>query len=445
MFALRRIARLYPFSSPRSLFLSSLGAIYVAAFTSLFLQLPGLLSEDGLQPAAATWRRLRSGGASAFAELPCLLWLLPEDAPAELLDLAVEALVAAGAVLGALVAAGLHHGSLFAGCFLCHLSLFQVGGTFLSFQWDIFLLETGAAAILYAPWRSATSRARASCAHPMTHVLRAQWVKFMLCSGAVKVTARCPTWQQLTALEYHFASTCLPTYEAWYHHSLPPILLRAAVAFMFLCELVAPWLLLAPVTAVRRVGVVVQLALQAAIAATGNYNWFNLHTAALLLPAWDRDVSLAAPSRRPPPSLARAGLALLAPMRAWERAWATWLGRAAATAAALAGLGLAAAALFPLRYTPDPAAGGPMRAAWAALSRPDALALESRLDEDFVRRLLAAGVQRATVLYLYSMVVLSAVGYALAPDEEPCGPAPPPPPPPSVELTARVSANDGKV
>ena len=49
------------------------------------------------------------------------------------------------------------------------------------------------------------------CAHPMTWVLRVQWVKFMLCSGVVKVTADCPTWKHLTALEFHFASTCLPT------------------------------------------------------------------------------------------------------------------------------------------------------------------------------------------------------------------------------------------
>ena len=103
------------------------------------------------------------------------------------------------------------------------------------------------------------------------------------------------------------AVRCLPTAEAWWHHSLPPPILRAAVAYMFMCELVselyslacsprgvawrlassafppssswghihieahspsprqvAPWLLLAPVTAVRRVGVLFQLPLQVA-------------------------------------------------------------------------------------------------------------------------------------------------------------------------------------
>jgi len=58
-----------------------------------------------------------------------------------------------------------------------------------------------------------------------------------VCSGAVKVTADCPTWKALTALEYHFASTCLPTAEARPHHSLPPALLRLATAIMSVCEL----------------------------------------------------------------------------------------------------------------------------------------------------------------------------------------------------------------
>lgn len=96
----------------------------------------------------------------------------------------------------------------------------------------------------------------------MNWVMRAQWVKFMLMSGAVKVQANCPTWKHLTALEYHFSSTCLPTSEAWLHHSLPPFLLRLAVAVMFLLEVVAPWLLLVPIQPVRRTGVLVQVPLQ---------------------------------------------------------------------------------------------------------------------------------------------------------------------------------------
>ena len=72
---------------------------------------------------------------------------------------------------------------------------YSLGQTFLSFQWDIFLLETGAAAVLYAPWAAprCAGRDAGDDGHPAAWVLRAQWVKFMLCSGVVKVTAARPT------------------------------------------------------------------------------------------------------------------------------------------------------------------------------------------------------------------------------------------------------------
>jgi hypothetical protein len=34
----------------------------------------------------------------------------------------------------------------------CYLSLVTVGQEFLSYQWDILLLETGFLAIFFAPW-----------------------------------------------------------------------------------------------------------------------------------------------------------------------------------------------------------------------------------------------------------------------------------------------------
>ena len=213
-------------SSPRCLFLSSLGAIYCAAFLSCWLQYPGILGSDGLLPASSFWLRVRQGGRGGgstwerFCSYPSLLWLVEDEG---LVDVALEGLAALGALLGALAAGGLHHSSCFAVMWLAYLTLFSVGQQWLSFQWDLLLLETGFAAILYAPFFSLSCpRARPAAAHPMTWVLRAQWVKFMVCSGAVKVTADCPTWKALTALEYHFASTCLPTAEARPHHSPPP-------------------------------------------------------------------------------------------------------------------------------------------------------------------------------------------------------------------------------
>ena len=54
--------------------------------------------------------------------------------------------------------AGLHHGSVFFTMFICYLTLFSSGQVFLSFQWDLFILETGALSVLCAHRVAARAR-----------------------------------------------------------------------------------------------------------------------------------------------------------------------------------------------------------------------------------------------------------------------------------------------
>lgn len=184
----------------RPLFLAGLAAVYSCAFISYYLQFEGLFGIDGLMPAGLHHRKVaeRLGGRPLQDKLrahPSLLWLLRKD---DDIDVALELVSVVGIVCSFLGVAGANHGALFLIMFSCYLTLFSCGQTFLSFQWDLFLLETGALAILYAPWLSNSARDEAGAAHPMTWVLRASWVKFMVMSGAVKVFAHCPTWKELT-------------------------------------------------------------------------------------------------------------------------------------------------------------------------------------------------------------------------------------------------------
>ncbi len=48
-----------------------------------------------------------------------------------------------GALLAALAVAGIIHAAIFSILWILYLSLFHVGQTFSSFQWDILLLEAG--------------------------------------------------------------------------------------------------------------------------------------------------------------------------------------------------------------------------------------------------------------------------------------------------------------
>ena len=88
---------------------------------------------------------------------------------------------------------GLAQGPLFALCWVLYLSLVHLGQDFLSFQWDILLVETGFLALLLAPWRHLWPRwPRDEPPPPAAAVwlLRLLLFKLMFSSGLTKVHLR---------------------------------------------------------------------------------------------------------------------------------------------------------------------------------------------------------------------------------------------------------------
>src|SRR5881392_3070107 len=257
----------------RWLFLRLLGLVYLIAFVSLALQVTGLVGEHGILPAAAFLERARGlYGAAAYRLHPTACWLGAGDG-------ALRALCWSGAILALLLLAGVAQAPVLALLWACYLSPSVVGQTFLWFQWDGLLLEAGLLAVLYAPtqWLPSLEQERA----PSRAVRWLVWLllfKLMFLSGITKLASGDPTWRHLTALDYHFETQPLPTWVGWYAHQQPSVVHRAETAVMFLIELGAPWLLLAPsrLRRLRYVGVGALVLLQTGIALTGNYGFFNL-------------------------------------------------------------------------------------------------------------------------------------------------------------------------
>jgi hypothetical protein len=96
----------------------------------------------------------------------------------------------------------------------------------------------------------------------------------------VKLTSGDPTWHNLTALAFHFETQPLPTPLAWYAHRLPLPFLKGATAVVLAIEIGVPFMILAP-RRPRALAFVLLEGLQALIALTGNYAFFNLLTASL--------------------------------------------------------------------------------------------------------------------------------------------------------------------
>ncbi|XP_061493972.1 lipase maturation factor 2 [Rhineura floridana] len=267
----------------RQLFLLGLAAAYVAAFASLYVQVPGLYGKNGILPARKVLRFTGKGFWEQLRDSPTLLWLGPRLG----LDTeqGVELLCLLGMLLsfGALILEPLRDSLVFLALWALYFSIYQVGQVFLYFQWDSLLLETGFLAVLVAPlhllkWRSTTWRA-----HDGVTFWLVRWLLFrlMFASGVVKLTSRCPTWWGLTALTYHYETQCIPTPTAWFAHQLPVWFQKFSVVTTYVIEIAIPPLFFAPLRRLRLFAFYSQIILQVLIIITGNYNFFNLLTIVL--------------------------------------------------------------------------------------------------------------------------------------------------------------------
>jgi hypothetical protein len=266
-------------------FRRALGAVHLAAFGSLWVQLHGLVGERGIRPGTEFLERAAAHfaerGESAAWSMPTLAWLFGAG------DTALHAYCALGFCAGlALLFAPF--GGRFAVpalgvAYVAYLTLLPLGAEFLRFQWDLLLLESTFAAMFYTP-RFA----------PSVWIPRLVLFKLMLSSGVVKLQSGDPTWSGLTALDSHYWTQPIPHLGAYYAHHAPGHTLATALTLGI--ELVCPFLLLIrPAWAFWPFA-----ALLGGIALTGNYGFFGLLTLALCLPLLpDAEVD---PTRSAPPA-----------------------------------------------------------------------------------------------------------------------------------------------
>ena len=270
----------------RRWFLRALGLIYLIAFVSLSVQVEGLVGSNGVSPVSqflpAAHEQL---GPHAYSFLPTLCWFNSSDA-------FLHFLCGGGVVLSLLLIFEVAQVLCLVTLFVFYLSLTVAGQTFLSFQWDILLLETGFLAIFFAPWHLWTKKnlLRPGSATPATapvsraalFLLKVLLFKLMVMSGVVKLTSGDDCWWNLTALDYHYWSQPLPTIFGWWADQHPEWFKHFSVAFCLAVEIIAPFFIWTP-RRLRLIAAGFMIFLQAVIALTGNYCFFNLLAVALCL------------------------------------------------------------------------------------------------------------------------------------------------------------------
>lgn len=304
------------------------GISAAVAYLSLYIQVFGLIGEEGITPIRGTLgdfdeyiqqlimikraRAIKNAGSSSpanwsskllgvvtkvtrllriddkkldlfysrFTTIPTLFWLSDTDR-----FLNWICLTGLASSIGLIVGIG-PVPVLVGAIYLCYLSIFTVSEDFLSLQWDVLLCESGILSFFLA---------LSSYGFQLFHFLPSQaaepsklcvfllqWLLFrlMFCSGVVKLSSRDPNWKNLKAMDYHYFTQPIPSPASHFMHNLPHWFHKWETLGTFFVELVLPFFFFAPLP-LRLLAVLGTIQLNILISMTGNYGFFNLLTIVL--------------------------------------------------------------------------------------------------------------------------------------------------------------------
>jgi len=291
------------------LFLRLLGLIFLVAFISFWAQSAGLVGDHGIIPLTDYFGVINgtkdATASTKFWTAPSLLWLAPNSH-------GLNVICEVGSACSLLLMAGLAPAWALIGCVLTYASLRNGVPMFLNFQWDALLIESGFVALFLAPW-GFWQRAWAPREPSVVGRLSAWWLMFklMVMSGLVKILTNgvgpgpehpswfrqvmskltnVPignnTWLDGTALQYHYFTQPIPASTSWWFHHLSPSVQATSLWTCMLIELVVPFAFFGP-RRLRHLAALLQIFLQIALLASGNYGFFNLLAMVLCIPLFD--------------------------------------------------------------------------------------------------------------------------------------------------------------
>ncbi|PCI29398.1 membrane protein [Candidatus Wolfebacteria bacterium] len=249
-------------------FFRLLAVVYFLAILSFMVQMIGLIGPEGILPLGQFFDAVsQQVGSQSLWIVPSLFWISTSST-----FLYLVAFV--GLISSLLLFFRVRERTNLVILFAVYLSFVSAGQIFMSYQWDVFLLEVGFLAILFSLWQ------------PIIWLLRFLLFKVIFLSGLMKLLSGDPTWRDLSALTYHYMTQPLPTPLAWYVHNLPAWIHEFSVVLVLISQIIIAFFIFAPrrlrhFTACTIIGVEVLILL------TGNYSFFNILTITLALLLFD--------------------------------------------------------------------------------------------------------------------------------------------------------------
>src|SRR5262249_6117866 len=148
-------------------------------------------------------------GESQWLRLPTVFWLGCTDRHMKFAAIA-------GIVLSLMVTFDVASGPALLGLWLLYLSFVNTCGPFMSFQWDVLIIETGFLAIFLDQWKLLPGLPTAAPAASILLLARLLLFRLMFMSGAVKWLSGDRAWRDGSAMSYHYETQPLPTPVSFY-------------------------------------------------------------------------------------------------------------------------------------------------------------------------------------------------------------------------------------
>ena len=253
---------------PRWLFLRGLGLIYFSAFYSLVFQIKGLISPDGILPAAEYLREVGKLGPVRYWYAATLLWL---SSGSHML----VAICWIGMIAALLLVLNIWPRAVLVVCFVCFLSFVAAAQDFSGYQSDGMLLEAGFISLFFAPPGLRPGLGRN---HPPSRaslfLLQWEWFRIYFESGMVKLASGDPEWRNFTAMDEYYQNGPLPTWIGWYVQHLPHRVHAFATGATLVLELGLVWMFLLP-RPWRIACSLIVTAWQIPVILTANYTFLN--------------------------------------------------------------------------------------------------------------------------------------------------------------------------
>jgi len=253
---------------PRWLFLRGLGLIYFSAFYSLVFQIKGLISPDGILPAAEYLREVGKLGPVRYWYAATLLWL---SSGSHML----VAICWIGMIAALLLVLNIWPRAVLVVCFVCFLSFVAAAQDFSGYQSDGMLLEAGFISLFFAPPGLRPGLGRN---HPPSRaslfLLQWEWFRIYFESGMVKLASGDIEWRNFTAMDEYYQNGPLPTWIGWYVQHLPHRVHAFATGATLVLELGLVWMFLLP-RPWRIACSLIVTAWQIPVILTANYTFLN--------------------------------------------------------------------------------------------------------------------------------------------------------------------------